>query len=120
MRLGRDDERECFERRRHVNLRVDEHSAAALYLTEIVGAAFGRDCPQNEGRVNAPEFIRARQVLDLQHDARVAAARAPDLRLALEPRQSRRAPELECDVLVERVSYSDGLALYVALRERRG
>ena len=86
MWLGGDEQGEVLQRRRDVNLRVDDHAPAPLDLAEIVGAPLRRDRPQDVSGVDRTDFVGAREVFDFQLDARAAPARALHFGLAAQAR----------------------------------
>ena len=103
VRLSRYEEGESLQRRRHINLRINESAATAFYLTEIVNVAIRRDRPQHVGRVDASQFVRTRQVVNAQRDAGAAAALAPHRCRSLQARQARGAVKWNFNRLVERI-----------------
>src|SRR5712691_4637230 len=119
MRLSRDDQGEGLQRRSHINLRIDQYAAAPLNLTQIVDVAVWRNGPKHKGRVNAAKFVRARQVLQTQLDARAPASLPPDLRGTFQTRQTCRSVKGNFDRLVQRVSDGDCRTPRIVLRMGR-
>jgi len=89
VRLGSQDQCKTLERRGDVEFRVYERTAAAFDLAEIVDVTFGRDGPQDIGRVWTTEFRGAWQIVDVRYignssdyfrDVRVPEIAAADYR----------------------------------------
>src|SRR5205823_8564 len=100
MRLSRDDQGEGLQRRSDINFRIDQNAAAPLNLPQIVNVAVRRDGPKYKCRVNAAEFVRAREILQTQLDARAPASLPPNLSSAFQTRQTRRSVKSNFDRLV--------------------
>jgi len=119
MRLSSEDQSESLQRRSHINFRIDQNAAAPLNLTQIVDVSVWRNGPKHESRVNAAKFVRARQILQTQFDARAPASLSLDLRSTLQARQARRSVKGNFDRLVQRVSDGDCRTARIILRQGR-
>src|SRR6185503_576714 len=99
---------------------IDEGAAAAFDLTEVVDVTFGRDGPENVGRVWATEFRCAWQIVNAELDASAATAGALHLGFAFQTRQHSRTAKLHRHRLVQRVRNRDGLSFNIPLSKRNG
>ncbi len=119
MWLSSNDQSECLQRRGYVNLRIDNAAAATLDLAKVVDVAIRRDSPQNICRVDATEFVRARQVVDIQFNPRAPPALTSHLCRALQTRKPDRSVERDLDCLIQRIGDRNRCAARVILSRRR-
>ena len=101
VRLGGDQQREGLQRGGHIYFRIDQTTAAALYLAEVIDVPIGRNGPQHERRVDAAQFVRPRHVVDVQFNASAAPGLPSDPCRALQARESGGAVKWNLDSLVQ-------------------
>ena len=116
MRLGCQNQRERLKRRGDVEFRIDERTATAFDLAEVINVTFRRDGPENVSRVWTTQLRSPRQIVDVQFDARATASGALHLCFAFEARQQSGAAKLDGHLLFERIGNGDGLSFNIPLR----
>ncbi len=108
VRLGSNDQRESLQRSCDIDFGIDQPAAAPFDFAKVVDVAVRRNGPQHICRIDAAQFVRARQVIQVQLDPCAAPALPADSRGALQARQARRSMKGDLDRLVQRIRDRDG------------